>query len=208
MILAWLILNPLRFLACEALMILIVRTSFMSFRLTGNRIDLGLPEPIGVTRINCLIFRFPLHVILRTFIVLLSADATWICCCFGAFSETKGFISRYICRYFQRDLISLRNRTLSGIFRATISSSLSTSNRYSDNRPNICSNHAPVSNLLNFSFHKWMSKKRKCVFMLRTRENRICDSTGVVVRIQCYKILTELTVFEIFWFKSLQASAR
>lgn len=116
MILAWLILNPLRFLACEALMILIVRTSFMSFRLTGSRIDLGLPEPIGVTRINCLIFRFPLHVILRTFIVLLSADATWICCCFGVFSETKGFISRYICRYFQRDLISPRNRTLSGIF--------------------------------------------------------------------------------------------
>lgn len=86
--------------------------------------------------------------------------------------------------------------------RPTISSSLSTSNRYSDNCPNICSNHAPVSNLLNFSFHKWMSKKRKCVFMLRTRENRVCDSTGIVVRIQCYKILTELTVFQIFWFKS------
>lgn len=57
-------------------MILMVLTSFMSFKLTGSRIDLGLPEPIGVTRINCLIFRFPLHVILRTFIVLFSEDAT------------------------------------------------------------------------------------------------------------------------------------
>ena len=110
MILAWLILNPLKFLACEALIILMVRTSFISFKLTGNKIDLGLPEPIGVTRINCLMFRFPLHVILRTFIVLLSGDTTWICC-FGVFSKMRRFTFSiifnetlfyyYIINYFQ-----------------------------------------------------------------------------------------------------------
>lgn len=89
MMLAWLILNPFRFLACVALMILMVLTSFMSFKLTGNRIDLGFPDPIGVTRINCLIFRFPLHVILRTFIVLFSRGVTWICCCFVALSGKR-----------------------------------------------------------------------------------------------------------------------
>lgn len=35
-----------------------------------NEVDLGFPEPIGVTRINCLTLRLPLHAILRTLIVL------------------------------------------------------------------------------------------------------------------------------------------
>lgn len=87
MIFAWLILKPFKFLACDALMILMVRTSFMSLRLTGRRIDLGLPEPIGVTRINCLILRFPLHVMLRTFIVLLFS---WgVTRTFGTLSRTR-----------------------------------------------------------------------------------------------------------------------
>lgn len=123
-IFAWLILKPFKFFACVVI-ILIVRTSFMSFKLTGNKIDRGLPEPIGVTRINCRMFRFPLHVRLRIFTVF-SCGVSWTCCLGAESVQYKTPYISYLFVHYRMNLhVEIREKNNNPLLKLIIIKKLS-----------------------------------------------------------------------------------